>query len=105
MPPVIAIDAMGGDRAPAEIVAGALEAVDACDVDVLLVGPADVLRAHLPGNEAPARVEILDASEVIAMHEEPASAVRARSSGWTNSKPGRPDVDPSGYPMPSEAPW
>ena len=55
MPPVIAIDAMGGDRAPAEIVAGALEAVDACDVDVLLVGPADVLRAHLPGNEAPAR--------------------------------------------------
>ena len=78
MPPVIAIDAMGGDRAPAEIVAGALEAVDACDVDVLLVGRADVLRAHLPGNEAPARVEILDASEVIAMHEEPASAVRAK---------------------------
>ena len=78
MPPVIAIDAMGGDRAPAEIVAGALKAVDACDVDVLLVGPADVLRAHLPGNEAPARVEILDASEVIAMHEEPASAVRAK---------------------------
>jgi glycerol-3-phosphate acyltransferase PlsX len=78
VPPVIAIDAMGGDRAPAEIVAGALEAVDACDVDVLLVGPAEVLRAHLPGNEAPARVEILDASEVIAMHEEPASAVRAK---------------------------
>jgi glycerol-3-phosphate acyltransferase PlsX len=78
VPPVIAIDAMGGDRAPAEIVAGALEAVDACDVDVLLVGPADLLRAHLPGNEAPARVEILDASEVIAMDEEPAAAVRAK---------------------------
>jgi phosphate acyltransferase len=78
VPPVIAIDAMGGDRAPAEIVAGALEAVDACDVDVLLVGPANVLRAQLPGNQAPARVEILDASEVIAMHEEPAAAVRAK---------------------------
>ena len=49
MPPVIAIDAMGGDRAPGEIVAGALAAVDACDVDILLVGRADAIRA------APAR--------------------------------------------------
>ena len=44
MPPVIAIDAMGGDRAPAEIIAGALQAVDACDVDVLLVGTPEALR-------------------------------------------------------------
>jgi phosphate acyltransferase len=78
VPPVIAIDAMGGDRAPAEIVAGALQAVDACDVDVLLVGPPDALRAHLPERQAPPRVEILEASEVIGMDEEPASAVRAK---------------------------
>ena len=78
MPPVIAIDAMGGDRAPAEIVAGALQAVDACDVDVLLVGPPDVLRVHLPDERTPPRVALLDASEVIAMDEEPASAVRAK---------------------------
>ncbi len=78
MPPVIAIDAMGGDRAPADIVAGALQAVDACDVDILLVGPADVLADHLPGGTAPPRVEVLDASEVIAMDEEPAAAVRAK---------------------------
>ena len=78
MPPVIAIDAMGGDRAPAEIVAGALEAVDACDVDVLLVGPPDVLRVHLPDEQTPPRVTLLEASEVIAMDEEPASAVRAK---------------------------
>jgi phosphate acyltransferase len=78
MPPVIAIDAMGGDRAPAEIVAGALKAVDACDVDVLLVGPAESVRAHLPGGVTPARVELLDASEVIAMDEEPAAAVRTK---------------------------
>jgi len=78
VPPVIAIDAMGGDRAPAEIVAGALEAVDACDVDVLLVGPAGVLAEHLPGGRPPARVEVLDAAEVIAMDEEPASAVRTK---------------------------
>ncbi|MDQ1458030.1 MAG: phosphate acyltransferase [Actinomycetota bacterium] len=78
MPPVIAIDAMGGDRAPAEIVAGALQAVDACDVDVLLVGPPDALRVHLPDEQTPPRVALLDASEVIAMDEEPASAVRAK---------------------------
>jgi len=78
MPPVIAIDAMGGDRAPGEIVAGACAAVEACDVDVLLVGPYDEITACLPGGEVPARVEILDASEVIAMHEEPAAAVRTK---------------------------
>ena len=78
MPPVIAIDAMGGDRAPAEIVAGALAAVEACDVDVLLVGPSDILRTHLPDARVPARVELLDASEVVGMDEEPAAAVRTK---------------------------
>ncbi len=78
MPPVIAIDAMGGDRAPADIGAGALQAVQACDVDVLLVGPADAVRAHLPGGELPPRVELLDASEIIAMGDEPVAAVRMK---------------------------
>ena len=78
MPPVIAIDAMGGDRAPAEIVAGALQAVDSCDVDVLLVGPPAVLRVHLPDEQTTPRVALLEASEVIGMDEEPASAVRAK---------------------------
>jgi glycerol-3-phosphate acyltransferase PlsX len=76
--PVIAIDAMGGDRAPGEIVAGALAAVDACDVEVLLVGRPDEIAAHLPGGRAPARVEVLAASEVIAMEDDPAAAVRTR---------------------------
>jgi glycerol-3-phosphate acyltransferase PlsX len=78
VPPVIAIDAMGGDRAPADIVAGALQAVDACDVDILLVGPAGAIRPHLPGGHAPPRVELLDAAEVIAMGEDPAAAVRTK---------------------------
>jgi glycerol-3-phosphate acyltransferase PlsX len=75
---VIAIDAMGGDRAPGEIVAGALAAVDACDVDVLLVGQPDAIAQHLPGGRAPDRVDVFPASEVIAMHDEPANAVRTR---------------------------
>jgi glycerol-3-phosphate acyltransferase PlsX len=78
VPPVIAIDAMGGDCAPAEIIAGALQAVDACDVDIALVGPSDAIRPHLPGGAAPARVEVIEAAEVIGMDEEPPSAVRAK---------------------------
>jgi glycerol-3-phosphate acyltransferase PlsX len=78
--PVIALDAMGGDRAPAEIVAGGLRAAAELDVDVLLVGQPDAIAAHLPGGAAPDRVEILAASEVIAMEDEPASAVRTKKS-------------------------
>jgi glycerol-3-phosphate acyltransferase PlsX len=78
VPPVIAIDAMGGDRAPAAIIAGALKAVAVCDVEVLLVGPDDVVRAELPDGRPPQGVALLDASEVIAMDEEPASAVRTK---------------------------
>jgi glycerol-3-phosphate acyltransferase PlsX len=78
MRPVIAIDAMGGDRAPGEIVAGALAAVDECDVDTVLVGQPDAIAAHLPNGTAPDHVSILAASEVIEMHEDPANAVRTR---------------------------
>jgi glycerol-3-phosphate acyltransferase PlsX len=70
---------MGGDRAPAEIVAGALRAVEECDVDILLVGQPDAIAPHLPGGGPPARVEILPASEVVGMHDDPASAVRTRT--------------------------
>ena len=78
MTPVIALDAMGGDRAPAEIVAGGIRAAAELDVEVLLVGQPDAIAAHLPGGEPPDRVEILPATEVIAMEEEPASAVRTK---------------------------
>jgi phosphate acyltransferase len=76
--PVIALDAMGGDRAPAEIVAGGLRAAAELDVDILLVGVPDAIAAHLPGGGLPERVEVLAASEVIAMDDEPASAVRTK---------------------------
>ncbi|MGQ0823533.1 MAG: phosphate acyltransferase PlsX [Actinomycetota bacterium] len=73
--PVIAIDAMGGDRAPAEIVAGAVAAASALDVSVLLVGPPDVIAARMQPHP---RVEVLPASEVVAMDEEPANAIRTK---------------------------
>jgi len=76
--PVIALDAMGGDRAPAEIVAGGVRAAAELDVDILLVGQPDAIASHLPEGVAPPGVEVLAASEVIAMDEEPAAAVRTK---------------------------
>jgi glycerol-3-phosphate acyltransferase PlsX len=78
VPPVIAIDAMGGDRAPGEIVRGALDAVGECDVHVLLVGDPDAITPLLPDGTPPAGVDILGTTEVIAMDDEPAAAVRSK---------------------------
>jgi glycerol-3-phosphate acyltransferase PlsX len=77
-PLAIAVDAMGGDHAPDAIVRGALDAVAALDVEVLLAGPPDVLTPLFPDGAPPAGVTILPASEVIGMHEEPARAVRSK---------------------------
>jgi glycerol-3-phosphate acyltransferase PlsX len=74
----IAVDAMGGDRAPAEIVAGALAAVDQLGVEVLLVGTDDAVRAELPGGRAPAGVEVVPCSQVIEMDEEAGISVRTK---------------------------
>ena len=63
----IAVDALGGDKAPGEIIAGAREAV-AAGIDVILVGPNG-----LAGCEG---FELIEASEVIEMHEDAASSVR-----------------------------
>ncbi len=66
----VAIDAMGGDKAPEEIVAGAHRAVAELGVDILLVGQPEVL-GPLAGD-----LEVLPASEVIAMDADPGSSVR-----------------------------
>lgn len=65
----VAVDALGGDKAPAEIVEGAKQAV-AAGIPVLLVGPADLAdRSDLPLHVA---------TEFIDMHEDPASSVRTK---------------------------
>ncbi len=73
----VAVDAMGGDRAPGEIVGGALTGAADLDVRVLLVGREEELAPLVP-SPAPANVEIVDARDVIAMDDEPASAVRKK---------------------------
>ena len=66
--PRIAVDALGGDRAPEEVVAGAADAA-AEGVDVVLVGPAG-LDTH--------GLELVESTQVLAMDEKPADAVRAK---------------------------
>ncbi len=73
----VAVDAMGGDRAPGEIVAGALDAVSELDVDVLLVGDLERLAEHLP-SELPRGIELQHASEVVEMGDDPAAAIRSK---------------------------
>jgi len=82
---LIALDAMGGDHAPAEIVAGALLARNEHGIEVACVGPREVIEAELKRlGEAPAAVQIVHASEAIAMDEHPAQAVRAKRDSSIN---------------------
>jgi phosphate acyltransferase len=75
----LALDAEGGDLAPAEIVAGALDAASAA-LRVLLVGRPEVVEPELAAGEAkPGRgfVEVVPSRTVITFHDEPARAVRS----------------------------
>ena len=76
----IAVDAMGGDYAPEEIVLGAVEAVKAYDFDVVLVGDEKKIRGVLSkyGAKESNRLSIVHASEVIEMGEHPAQAIRRK---------------------------
>ena len=79
--PVIAVDAMGGDHAPDEIVAGALAAQREHGVRVLLTGPAARLRQVLGGLGAIDEVQVVPAEDNLAMDEGAlASLRRPRSS-------------------------
>ncbi len=80
----IAIDAMGGDRAPSEIVAGALRAREELGVEILLVGDPQQIEAVLPPKTNMAQVEIVPSEGAIAMEEEPLSAIRRKPKASIN---------------------
>ena len=67
----IALDAMGGDFAPGEIIAGARRALDELGLEVILVGVPDLM-----GD--PQGLEVVSCTEVIAMDDDPASSVRKK---------------------------
>jgi glycerol-3-phosphate acyltransferase PlsX len=66
----IALDAMGGDLAPAQPVAGAVSAARELDVDIALVGPPDRLEAELRKHATQARISIVPAGDTITMEED-----------------------------------
>ena len=74
----IAVDAMGGDNAPREIVRGAIDYAATSADEVILVG--DVLRLEREieayGKGRPGNVSMVDAPDVIEMGEHPATALR-----------------------------
>jgi glycerol-3-phosphate acyltransferase PlsX len=76
---VVALDGMGGDRAPVEPVRGALTAAGP-HLRVLLVGDEALLRGEIAAQEAlePPHIEVVHAPERIGAEEEGARAVRAK---------------------------
>ncbi|WP_071459410.1 phosphate acyltransferase PlsX [Bacillus massilinigeriensis] len=72
----IAIDSMGGDNAPKEIVLGAMRAVrEFKDIKMILVGDEEEIAKHLTSNE---RIEIVHTKEAILGTDEPVRAVRKK---------------------------
>ena len=76
----VAVDAMGGDHAPGEVVKGAIDAVSQrADIQVLLVGKADLVKKELAKQGYPKKqVQVIPASEVIETEEPPVNAIRRK---------------------------
>ncbi len=77
---VIAVDAMGGDRAPDAVIDGAVQAARTLGVEVALTGPATRLRACLAerGLTGAPGLSIVDAPDVVAMDEPALTALRRK---------------------------
>ena len=76
----VAVDAMGGDNAPGEIVKGAVEAVlKSRKLNVFLVGQEEAVKAELAGYQYPSgQITVVNAEEIIEMAEPPVMAIRKK---------------------------
>ena len=77
----IAIDAMGGDNAPDEIISGALESIELLgeNDELILVGPKEKIEAQLPSLQSrEGAIAVVDAPEVITMDETPIESLRKK---------------------------
>jgi len=74
----IAVDAMGGDRAPLRCGRGAARGAREHGVPVILVGDAEIVRAELASTTRPASDHVKHADEVVGMAEPPSQAVRRK---------------------------
>ena len=79
----VIIDAMGGDNAPLEFLKGGFQAARECNVDVVLVGRvAELLQLMKEQgiDTLPKGVELMDAEDVVDMHDDPANVVKTRKN-------------------------
>ena len=75
----IIVDAFGGDHAPLEILKGAMQAVDAYDVDIILTGKeAEIRRCAAENRLQLRRTRIVDAPQVITMEDDAKSVLRSK---------------------------
>ncbi len=73
----LALDAMGGDNAPAEIIKGAVFAVNHYDLDIILVGDENIIQRF---HEPHPKISIVHASESIDMEESPLQAYKKKKN-------------------------
>ena len=75
----IAMDAMGGDYAPQEVVKGAVEAAHEYDIEIVLVGPSETVQKELSRYDlSEVKISTHPAEEVISMEEDPVRAIRRK---------------------------
>lgn len=76
----IAVDVMGGDHGPSEVIKGCIQAAqENRRADIILLGPEEVIQSELEEQGRPENIQIEPAEQVIEMGEEPAWAVRHKS--------------------------
>ena len=76
---IVAVDAMGGDNAPYEIIKGSIEAAKEFNINIVLVGQEEVIKENLKRfRYDESSISILNASEVIGTDEVPTTAIRRK---------------------------
>lgn len=75
----IAIDGMGGDHAPEEIVKGCVQAVNEIGVEIIIVGYDEILKKELQKHQYDcSKIQVVNATEMITNEDQPVQAVRRK---------------------------
>jgi len=76
---IIAVDGMGGDNSPSEVVKGCIDAINEYDVNIIITGAEDKIKDEVKKyNFDKTKLEVVDAKEVITNNEHPVMAIRKK---------------------------
>ncbi|MFL0249887.1 phosphate acyltransferase PlsX [Clostridium neuense] len=76
---IIAVDGMGGDNSPSEVVKGCVDAINEYDVNIIITGTEDKIRDEVKKyNFNKDKIEIVDAKEIITNNEHPVMAIKRK---------------------------